>query len=110
MSEISNLIEKMYGHHYTPQTISNMTKAVSDTVKAFNKRPLHNSYVCVYLDATYIPVRRDTVLKEAVYIAIGIREDGSKEVLAYTIAPTESAYNWLKLLEELHRRCPAICF
>lgn len=104
MSEISNLIEKMYGHHYTPQTISNMTKAVSGTVEAFNKRPLHNRYVCVYLDATYIAVRRDTVSKEAVYIAIGIREDGSKEVLTYTIAPTESAYNWQELLEDLKVR------
>ena len=104
MSEISNLIEKMYGHHYTPQTISNMTKAVSETVEAFNKRSLHNRYVCVYLDATYIAVRRDTVSKEAIYIAIGIREDGSKEVLAYTIAPTESAYNWQELLEELKER------
>ena len=104
MSEIAQLIEKMYGHHYTPQTISNMTKAVSETVEAFNKRSLHNRYVCVYLDATYIAVRRDTVSKEAVYIAVGIREDGSKEVLAYTIAPTESAYNWKELLEELEDR------
>ncbi|MTT33361.1 IS256 family transposase, partial [Terrilactibacillus sp. BCM23-1] len=61
MSEIANLIEKMYGHHYTPQTISNMTKAVSETVEAFNNRQLHNRYVCVYLDATYIAIRRDTV-------------------------------------------------
>lgn len=104
MSEIAHLIEKMYGHHYTPQTISNMTKAVSETVEAFNNRPLHNRYVCVYLDATYIAVRRDTVSKEAIYIAIGIREDSSKEVLAYTIAPTESAYNWQELLEELKNR------
>lgn len=104
MSEIANLIEKMYGHHYTPQTISNMTKAVSESVEAFNNRPLHNRYVCVYLDATYIAVRRDTVSKEAVYIAVGIREDGSKEVLAYTIAPTESAYNWQELLEEIKER------
>lgn len=104
MSEISSLIEKMYGHHYTPQTISNMTKAVSETVAAFNNRTLYNRYVCVYLDATYIAVRRDTVSKEAVYIAVGIREDGSKEVLAYTIAPTESAYNWHELLKELKER------
>ena len=60
--------------------------------------------MCVYLDATYIAVRRDTVSKEAVYIAVGIREDGSKEVLGYTIAPTESAYNWQELLEELKDR------
>lgn len=39
-------------------------------------------------------MRRDTVSKEAVYIAVGIREDGLIEVLAYTIASTESAYNW----------------
>ncbi|MFD2618758.1 IS256 family transposase [Terrilactibacillus laevilacticus] len=104
MAEIANLIEKMYGHHYTPQTISNMTKAVSETVEAFNHRQLHHRYVCVYLDATYIAIRRDTVSKEAVYIAVGIREDGSKEVLAYTIAPTESAYNWQELLEEIKGR------
>ena len=104
MSEIAHLIEKMYGHHYTPQTISNMTKAVSETVEAFNQRPLYHRYVCVYLDATYIPVRRETVSKEAVYIAVGIREDGSKEVLAYTIAPTESAYNWQELLENMKER------
>ncbi|MEH7460604.1 IS256 family transposase [Bacillus thuringiensis] len=103
-TEIAHLIEKMYGHHYTPQTISNMTKAVSGQVEAFQQRPLHSRYTCVYLDATYIALRRETVSKEAVYIAVGICEDGSKEVLAYTIAPTESAYNWQELLEELKNR------
>ena len=104
MTEIAHLIEKMYGHHDTSQTISNMTKAVSEQVEAFNQRPLHTRYVCVYLDATYVAVRRETVSKEAVYIAVGICEDGSKEVLAYTIAPTESTYNWQELLEELKER------
>ena len=104
MAEIACLIEKMYGHHYTPQTISNMTKVVTEQIEAFNKRPLNARYVCVYLDATYIPVRRETVSKEAVYIAVGIREDGTKEVLSYTIAPTESAYNWQELLMELKER------
>lgn len=54
--------------------------------------------------ATYIAVRRDTVSKEAIYIAVGIREDGSKEVLTYTIAPTESAFNSKELLLELKER------
>ena len=88
MSEISHLIERMYGHHYTPQTISNMTQAVTEEVEAFRQRSLSERYVCVYLDATFLPVKRETVSKEAVYIAVGIREDGSKEVLAYTVAPT----------------------
>lgn len=104
MPEIADLIEKMYGYHYTPQTISNMTKVVTEQVEAFNKRPLTAPYDCIYLDATYIQVRRETLSKEAVYIAVGIREDGWKEVLAYTIAPTESAYNWQELLTELKER------
>ena len=104
MTEISDLIEKMYGHHYTPQTVSNMTKVMVEHVDAFSKRKLAHRYVCVYLDATYIAVRRDTVSKEAVYIAVGIREDGSKEVLSYAIAPTESAYVWKELLEDLKER------
>lgn len=103
-SEIAGLIEKMYGHHYTPQTISNMTKTMTEQVEAFNKRMLSARYVCVYLDATFIPVRRETVSKEAVYLAVGIREDGTKEVLAYTIAPTESAFNWQELLVDLKER------
>ncbi len=104
MSEIADLIEKMYGHHYTRQTISNMTQVVSQQVEAFNGRKLSTRYACVYLDATYISVRRETVSKEAVYIAVGIREDGSKEVIAYTIAPTESAFNWKELLLEIKAR------
>lgn len=104
MVEISSLIEKMYGHHYTPQTISNMTKVMTEQVEAFSRRLLHSHYVCVYLDATYIAVKRETVSKEAVYLAVGIREDGSKEVLAYTIAPTESAFVWKELLLDLKDR------
>lgn len=104
MSEISDLLEKMYGHHYTPQTISNMTKVMSEQVEAFKSRTLDTRYVAVYLDATYIALKRDTVTKEAVYIAVGIREDGSKEVLSYTIAPTESAFVWKELLEDLKER------
>lgn len=104
MSEIADLIEKMYGHHYTPQTISNMTKVMKEQVDAFQTRPLANRYVCIYLDATYISIRRETVSKEAIYIAIGIREDGTKEVLSYSIAPTESAYIWKELIENIKER------
>lgn len=52
-------------------------------VEFFVKLALARRYVCVYIDATNI--------------AVGIRKDGSKEVLTYTIAPTESAYTWNEL-------------
>ena len=104
MSEIADLIEKMYGHHYTPQTMSNMTKVLTEEVNAFKSRALNDKYVAIFMDATYIPLKRQTVSKEAIYIAIGIREDGTKEVLSYAIAPTESTYVWNELLQDINSR------
>ena len=45
-------------------------------------------------------LRRDTVAKEAVHIAIGITVEGTKEILGYSIAPNESAEIWKELLED----------
>ena len=104
MSEISELIEKMYGHHYTPQTISNMTKIVSEDIIAFKERSLESRYSVIFMDATHIPLKRQTVSKEAVYIVIGIRLDGTKELLGFSLAPTESAYVWKEILQDLKDR------
>ena len=46
-------------------------------------------------------MKRQTVSKEAVYITIGIRWMEPKEVLGFTIAPTESAYIWKEVLQDL---------
>lgn len=60
-------------------------------VEKFHERKFKQSqYVCVFLDAAYIPLRRGTVEREAVNVAIGIRSDGGKEVLDYSIAPTRT--------------------
>ncbi|AQP53934.1 IS256 family transposase [Vagococcus penaei] len=104
MSEISDLIEKIYGHYYTPQTISNISKIVSEDVLAFKERTLEPKCSVVFMDATHIPLTRQTVSKEAIYIVIGIRLDGTKEILGFTIAPTESAYVWKEILQDLKDR------
>ncbi|WP_186439583.1 transposase, partial [Kurthia sp. Dielmo] len=44
MTEIAHLIERMYGHHYSPQTVSNMTQAMNDEVEAYHNRQLSNRY------------------------------------------------------------------
>ena len=104
MSEIADLIEKMYGHYYTPQTISNITQIVSEDVVAFKERSLESQYSIIFMDATHIPLKRQTVSKEAVYIVIGIRLDGTKEVLGFSIAPTGSSYVWKEILQDLKDR------
>lgn len=102
--EIAELMEKMYGAYYSPQTVSNLTKVVDEQVQAFKQRQLSIQYAIVYLDATYLPLRRDSVAKEAIHLAIGIQENGHKEVLGYQIAPTESSEIWFDLLSDLKSR------
>ncbi|BDP84435.1 hypothetical protein EfmAA610_16450 [Enterococcus faecium] len=52
-----------------------MIKVLTEEVNAFKSRALNDKYVAIFMDATYIPLKRQTVSKEAIYIAIGIRED-----------------------------------
>lgn len=102
--EISDLIEKMYGHYYSPATVSNISKQMIPQVQAYHKRKLSDKFFCVYLDATYIPLRRETVAEEALYIAIGIKPNGHKEVIDYCIEPTENIETWTQLLQSMRNR------
>src|SRR5699024_2918261 len=94
----------MYGHHHSNQTVSNLTQLVSVDVNAFHKRKLEERYVCIYLYATHMTIRRQTVEKKTISIAIGNTEEGYKEVLDFTIAPTESSHVWEELIQGLRER------
>ena len=74
--EIADLIEKMYGGYYSPAMVSNISKEMIPKVEAYHQRHLSDKFFCVYLDATYIPLKRVTYEREAVYIAIGIKPNG----------------------------------
>ena len=102
--EITDLIEKMYGHHYSPATVSNIAKTVDEQVDKFHKRPITARFAVIYCDATYINLRRDTVAKEALHVILGITPDGKKEVLDYALYPTEAASNYEDMLSNLKQR------
>lgn len=102
--EISDLIEKMYGHYYSPSTISNITINLTKNIKAFHERKISDKYVAIYCDATFINVRRDTVAKEALHIIMGINTNGEKEILDYGIYPSEQIEHYIDLLRGLKSR------
>jgi transposase-like protein len=102
--EIADLIEKMYGHHYSAQTISNITQSVTEQVEAFHSRTVEDKYAIIYCDATYLNLRRDSVAKEALHVILGITPDGCKEVLDYALYPSESAANYEEMLINLKTR------
>lgn len=102
--EIADLIEKMYGGYYSPAMVSNISKEMIPKVEAYHQRHLSDKFFCVYIDATYIPLKRVTYEREAVYIAIGIKPNGHKEVIDYCIAPTENIEIWSEMLKGFKSR------
>jgi putative transposase len=103
-SEIATVAESLYSKKYSSQTISNITEQIIANVDSFHNKRLEPEYAVIYLDATYLPLRRDTVSKEAIHIALGIRMDGTKEILGYSVAPTESSEAWGELLTNFKER------
>ncbi|RLK63042.1 IS256 family transposase [Atopobacter sp. AH10] len=104
-SDISELIEKMYGHYYSPATISNLSKSFEEELINYRQREIQSNYVAIYCDATFIPVRRGgLVSKEAVHIILGIDAVGHKEVLDFQLYPNESSVNYREMLQDLKTR------
>lgn len=102
--EIAELIEKMYGCYYSAGTISNITKQIASQVESYHQRKLNDKFFCIYLDATYIPLRRETYDREAVYVAVGIKPDGYKEIIDYRIAPVENLTVWEEMIANFKER------
>lgn len=88
------MIEKMYGCYFSTGTVSNISKRVANQIESYQQRRLSDKLFCVYLDATYIPLRRDTYRREAVCVAVGIKTNVHKETIDYRIALMENIEIW----------------
>ncbi|MCD6541373.1 IS256 family transposase [Candidatus Bipolaricaulota bacterium] len=104
--KISAFLEGVYGTFYSPQSISRLIEVTWEQVKAWRERPLAEEYYAVFLDGTFLSIRRGKTAKEPVYIALGIKRDGRREVLGFWLfgAEGESAHNWEEVLKDLKRR------
>ncbi|SAL38925.1 transposase mutator family protein [Caballeronia humi] len=96
--EIQGHLLELYGLEVSPDLISRVTDEVLAEVKQWQQRPLEAMYPIVYFDALRLKIRDEgTVKNKAVYLALGIRADGRKEVLGLWIEQTEGAKFWLKV-------------
>jgi putative transposase len=103
--EIQQHIEEIYHVEVSPALISSVTDAVLDEVKTWQNRQLDAVYPIMYLDAIQFKVRDNGHVKnKAIYLAIGVKLDGLKEVLGLWIAQTEGAKFWLQVVTELKNR------
>ena len=81
------------------KSIPRLIKVTEDEVKSWRERALSEEYLAIFLDGTYLSIRRKEVAKEPVYLALGIKPDGRREILGFWIfgSEGESARNWENL-------------
>lgn len=103
--DISDHLKSVYGVDASAEMISHMTDRILPVAKEWQNRPLEKKYAIVFMDAVHFHVRQDNqTVKKAVYVAIGIRLNGQKEVLGMWVGGNESAKYWLGVLNEIKNR------
>jgi putative transposase len=103
--EIQGFLAEMYAVDVSPDLISRVTDAVLAEVIQWQSRPLEPMYPVVFFDALRVKIREDNVVRsKAVYLALGVLPDGSKDILGIWIENTEGAKFWMKVFNDLKTR------
>jgi putative transposase len=103
--EIQGFLVEQYGTEVSPEFISTVTDAVMAEVSAWQSRPLEAMYPVVFFDALRVKIREETVVRnKAVYLALGILPDGTRDILGLWIENTEGAKFWMKVFNDLKTR------
>jgi putative transposase len=103
--EIQAFLLETYDTEVSPDFISTVTDGVLAEVAAWQSRPLEAVYAVVFFDALRVKIREDAVVRnKAIYLALGVRRDGSREILGLWIETTEGAKFWMKVFNDLRTR------
>lgn len=102
--DVARFIESMFGSHYSPTTVSNITATVLEDIQTWQERPLSKRYSVIYLDGLYVKLKRSTVGGEVIYFAMGINEYGHREILGFYVGGQESSNGWREVLKDLYNR------
>lgn len=103
--EIQAFLAEQYATEVSPEFISSVTDAVMGEVTAWQARPLEPMYPVVFFDALRVKIREEAVVRnKAIYLALGVLPDGSRDILGLWIENTEGAKFWMKVFNDLKTR------
>jgi transposase-like protein len=104
-SDIEEQIREVYNFEVSTSTISRITDRVSNDIVAWQNRPLEPVYLIVWMDGIVFKVRENSkVVNKTIYIAVGLRRDGLKEVLGLWLGRNESSSFWMSVLTDIKAR------
>jgi len=102
---VDDLVRAMGATGVSKSQVSRLCEEIDARVKAFLDRPLEGDWPYVWVDATYVKVRRNPrIVSVAVIIAVGVNTDGRREVLGMDIGASEAEPFWTEFLRKLRRR------
>jgi putative transposase len=105
MREIQGFLLESYAVEVSPEFISSVTEAVMAEVTAWQNRPLEGMYPVVFFDALRVKIKEDGLVRnKAIYLALGVLRDGTRDILGLWIEGTEGAKFWLKVFNDLKVR------
>jgi transposase-like protein len=103
--KVATALLPILGRRISASTVSAVAKSLDAAVAAFHRRPLEDAYKVLMLDGVVLSRKTGAgALKRPVLVALGIREDGKKEVIDFRLAGSESAAEWERFLSDLFRR------
>jgi putative transposase len=103
--DIEATIRDIYGVEVSEGSISNITSAILEDIREWQQRPLDPVYFVVWMDGIVVKVRQNgKVQGKTIYLMIGLKQNGRKEVLGMWISETESASFWLNVLTDIKAR------
>src|SRR5687768_16338842 len=103
--EIQAFLKEMYAVDVSPDLISAVTTAIVDEITAWQSRPLEPMYPVVFFDALRVKIRDETTVRsKAVYLALAVLPNGTREILGIWIEQTEGAKFWMKVFTDLKVR------
>jgi len=104
-SDIEEQIREVYDFEVSTSTISRITDKITNDIVAWQNRPLDPVYLIVWMDGIVFKVRENSkVINKTIYIAVGLRRDGKKEVLGLWLGKNESAAFWMSVLTDIRAR------
>jgi putative transposase len=103
--QIQDCLQELYHTEISPTLVSQITEAVEEELLLWRKKPLQKQYAVIWIDATFVKVRENnSVQNKAIYLAIGMRFDGKKEILGIYSDGTEGAKYWMQVLSDFRNR------
>ncbi|BBB31823.1 transposase mutator type [Thermotomaculum hydrothermale] len=101
----AGVIKNLIGANISAQYVSRISEISEEVIEKWKNSRLTKTYPVLYIDATYISLKRDSVAKEAVYAVLGLSEDGKREILGYFLpGGNEKASLWQEIFRDLKER------